>query len=78
MNEGSERISGWSRLRQMSAADFARWGVQDVAYIKRVVVNDEAGWAIFAADGSHMGVAPERELAFAAVRQHDLEPFSVH
>lgn len=73
-----KNILGLHHLHRMSAADFARWGLQDVAYIKRVTVNDEIGWAIFAADGNHMGVAPDRELAFAAVRQHDLEPYSVH
>lgn len=78
MNQESQRITGPGGLRHMSAADFARWGVQDVAYIKRVVVNDEAAWAIFGADGTHMGIAPDRDLAFSAVRQHDLEPFSVH
>lgn len=73
-----KNMLGLHHLQRMSATDFARWGLQDVAYIKCVTVNDEIGWAIFAADGSHMGVAPDRALAFAAVRQHDLEPYSVH
>ncbi|HIJ63225.1 MAG TPA: DUF1150 family protein [Rhodospirillaceae bacterium] len=64
--------------RSMSAHDFALWGMQDIAYIKRVVVNDEVSWAIHGADGRSLGLAPERTLAFAAVRQHDLEPVSVH
>jgi hypothetical protein len=62
----------------MTANDFAMWGMQDVAYIKRVVVNDEVGWSIHGADGTSIGLAPDRDLAFAAVRQHDLEPISVH
>ena len=65
-------------FRAMSAADLASWGVPDVAYVKRVVVNDEVGWSIHAADGTHVGLASTRDLAFAAVRQHDLEPYSVH
>lgn len=65
-------------LRQMSARDLALWGVQDVAYIKRVETADSVIWAIHAADGNQVGQAPSRELAFAAVRQHDLEPYSVH
>jgi len=64
--------------RGMSANDFALWGMQDVAYIKRVVVNDVVGWSIHSADGSSIGLAPDRGLAFAAVIQHDLEPLSVH
>jgi hypothetical protein len=65
-------------LRGMSTTDFAAWGTPDVAYVKRVVVNDEEGWSIHAADGTQMGLAPTRDLAFAAIRQHDLEPVSVH
>ncbi len=76
MNEDSEKAAG--PTRSMSAQDFALWGVQDVAFVKRVVVNDEIGWSIHGADGTHIGLAPERALAFAAVLQHDLEPLSVH
>jgi len=64
--------------RGMTAQDFALWGVQDVAYIKRVMSEDEVSWSIHSADGNNIGLAHERELAFAAVRQHDLEPLSVH
>ncbi|HJT06362.1 MAG TPA: DUF1150 family protein [Stellaceae bacterium] len=66
------------KLRQISAQEFALLGMQDVAYIRRVVVNDEAGFAIHAADGTEVAVLPSRDLAFATVRQHDLEPVSVH
>jgi hypothetical protein len=66
------------KLRQISAQEFALLGMQDVAYIRRVVVNDEAGFAIHAADGTEVAVLPNRDLAFATVRQHDLEPVSVH
>ncbi|HEY1723264.1 MAG TPA: DUF1150 family protein [Magnetospirillaceae bacterium] len=62
----------------MSARDFATWGVEDVAYIRFASIDGKKGWAIFAADGSAIGVAAERELAFAAARQNDLEPLSVH
>ena len=46
--------------RGMTSQDFAMWGQQDVAYVKRVVVNDEVGWSIHSADGSNIGYAPER------------------
>lgn len=65
-------------MRGMSAQDLAAWGLTDVAFVKRVMVDDQEAWSIHAANGAEMGVAPARELAFAAVRQHDLEPVSVH
>ena len=64
--------------RAMSLQDFALWGIQDVAYVRRMVVNDEVGWSIHAADGNRIGFAPERSLAMAAILQNDLEPLSVH
>lgn len=67
----------------MSETDFASWGVPEVAFVKRVLVAGEGGiftegWSIHAADGTHMGLAPSRDLAFAAIVQHELEPLSVH
>ena len=64
--------------RHMSAQELALVGMQDVAYIKRVVVNDGVGYAVHAADGSQIAVLADRDIAFATVRQHDLEPLSVH
>ena len=64
--------------RTMSAQDFALWGLQDVAYIKRVVSEEGIRWSIHGADGTNIGIAPERSVAFAAVKQHDLDPVSVH
>jgi hypothetical protein len=65
-------------MRRMTMDDFANWGTPEVAFVKRVLVDDQEGWSIHAADGTHMGLAPSRDLAFAAIRQHELEPFSVH
>jgi hypothetical protein len=66
------------RIRHMSARELALFGMQDLAYIKSVIVNDAAGFAVHAADGTQIAVLPNREVAFATVRQHDLEPLSVH
>jgi hypothetical protein len=66
------------RIRHMSARELALFGMQDLAYVKQVFVNDVAGFAVHAADGTQIAVLPDREIAFATVRQHDLEPLSVH
>ncbi|CAA7618015.1 DUF1150 family protein [Magnetospirillum sp. SS-4] len=62
----------------MSVADLASWGVPIVAYVRHVGPAGEGGWSIHAADGTPIGAAPDRASAFLAVRQHDLEPLSVH
>ena len=64
--------------RHMSAHDLAAFGVQDLAFIKPVSVNDEVGYAIHAADGTQMALVGDRDVAFAAVRLLGLEPVSVH
>ncbi|HYZ42712.1 MAG TPA: DUF1150 family protein [Stellaceae bacterium] len=66
------------RIRHMSAREFAHFGVQDIAYIKCEIVNDVTVYAVHAADGTQIAVLPDREIAFATVRHHDLEPLSVH
>jgi hypothetical protein len=65
---------------RMSAEAFAALGVQGIAYVRRLVETPpgestpRAIYAIFAADGERIGTAPDRDLAFAAIRQHELEP----
>jgi len=66
------------RLKNITPKEFALLGMNDVAYVKRTVVNDEAVITIHSADGTQIGVAPDRETAFAAIRQHELEPVSLH
>jgi hypothetical protein len=61
--------------RAMSVADLAGWGLSILAYVRRI---GEGDWAICAADGTRIGTAPDRVSAFAAIRQHDLEPVNVH
>jgi hypothetical protein len=66
------------QIRQMSAQELALFGIQDIAYIKRVVANDGPGYIVHAADGTQIAVFADRDVAFATVRQHDLELLSVH
>jgi hypothetical protein len=66
------------RIRQISARELALFGMQDLAYVKPVVVDGTFGYAVHAADGTQIALLADRDVAFATVRQHDLEPLSVH
>jgi hypothetical protein len=66
------------KLRQITPQDFAAMGMQQVAYIRPTVVNGVVAFTIHAADGTQIGMAPSRDVAFAAVVQHELEPVSLH
>jgi hypothetical protein len=58
--------------------DFARLGITQMAYIRETVVNDMPMWGIFSAAGDPLGAAASFDQAWAAVRQHDLQPMRVH
>ena len=70
--------STFAQLRQLSTQDFASFGVDHLAYIRPVEVEGVAAFSIHAADGTPLSVLPQRDIAFAAVRQNDMEPLSVH
>lgn len=66
------------KLRHISSQDFALMGMQEVAYVRPAVINGVSVMTIHAADGTQIGIAPNRDVAFAAVKQHELEPVSLH
>jgi hypothetical protein len=71
-------MSEIERIRQMSRQELALFGMQDMAYVKPVIVDGVARYAVHAADGTAIAVIADRGAAFAMLRQHDLEPMSVH
>ncbi|HYM02157.1 MAG TPA: DUF1150 family protein [Stellaceae bacterium] len=71
-------MNAMEKLRQISPREFVMLGMQDIAYIKRMTINDGIAFAIHAADGTQVAILNDRETAFATVRQHELEPVSVH
>ena len=66
------------QMRQITTNDLAMLGMQDIAYVKPVIVDGTAGYAVHAADGTQMALIANRDLAFAVVRQNEMEPVSVH
>jgi hypothetical protein len=65
-------------IRHLSAEQLARLGVAQIAYVKPVFVNGTQGFAIHAADGTAMAIAGDRDVAVAAILQHEMHPLSVH
>jgi hypothetical protein len=73
-----EMMQTIEQMRSMTANDLAMFGMQDIAYVKPVVVEGNESYAIHAADGTQMALIGDRDIAFAVVRQNELEPVSVH
>ena len=78
-NAQGKSMTGMDLSKQpFSAEDFTLFGLEDVAYVKPMLIRGQMFHVVHAADGTPIMVAPGRELAFAAVRQHEMEPASVH
>ncbi len=65
-------------IRHLSAEQLGALGVSQIAYVKPIVLNGQPGFAIHAADGTPMAVAGDRNVAVAAILQHEMQPLSVH
>jgi len=76
-NNSSQEVVAFD-VRHLSEQQLAALGVSHIAYVKPVMVNGVQGFAIHAADGTPMAVAGDREVAVAAVVQHEMLPVSVH
>ena len=71
-------VPGVMDIRHISAEQLAQLGMQQIAYVKPVVVNGSAAYAIHAADGTPMAIAGDLEVAVAAIMQHEMVPAQVH
>jgi hypothetical protein len=65
-------------VRALTPQMFGSLGMGHIAYVRPILVNGTAAFAIHAADGTQMAVAPEQAVAIAAIRQHEMEPLSLH
>jgi hypothetical protein len=65
-------------IRHISTEQLAQLGLQQIAYVKPVIVNGAACFAIHAADGTPMAIAGDRDVAVAAINQHEMVATQVH
>jgi hypothetical protein len=70
---------GGQVLRMASTPiDIARLGLNQLAYVRRAVIDDVPVWSIHSAMGHPLGAAPTLEQAWGAIMQNDLQPVFVH
>ena len=58
--------------------DFARLGLNEIAYVRQAVVDDVAIWSIYSASGHPLGAAPTLAQAWGAIIQNELQPVHVN
>ena len=65
-------------IRHLSVEQLAGLGVARIAYVRPVMMNGGLAYAIHAADGTPMAIAGDRDMAVAAIREHEMLPTLVH
>lgn len=70
-------IAGADLLRQLSAQDFLALGVQQLAYIRPVIIDGAKVYSIHAADGTQLAIHDDEIAAMALTRENALQPLSV-
>lgn len=79
MQEDIGNGSNFHGFQPLSDEQFAALGVNRIAYVKAVAGADGViVYEVHAAEGSKIAELTDRAVAFAAVRQYDMEPVSVH
>ena len=58
--------------------DFQRLGLNQVAYVKVTEVDKEIRYMVHTADGTAVTAFPSEALARMAIRDHELDPVSIH
>ncbi len=69
---------GTEDIKILSDDALAALGMPEWAYVKRVTLGDGFGFAIHAADGAELAIVETRDVAYAMIRQHEMEPVAVH
>lgn len=78
MNRNSPNESVRDVLSRLSPADWARFGAEQIAYMRPEIQDGQQAIVIHAADGTRLGEAPDIALAAAAIREHEMMPALVH
>ncbi len=78
MTDPQAEVNATIDIRHLTQVQLQQLGVSQLAYVKPVMLNGAAAFAIHAADGSPMAVTDDHDLAVAAILQHEMVPALVH
>ena len=74
----TQDIDTLATLKNLSSKDFKDFGIQDIAYVKTITVENQRAYSIHAADGTPLTIMDDFNSALIVARQNDLEPVTVH
>lgn len=77
---GREAVAEEQRagIRVAGAIDLAHLGLNQIAYVRRAIVENQPVWKIHSASGDQLGAAVSFQQAWGAIVQNDLVPLYVH
>ncbi len=76
--QGTRAMNMIDQSRIMTDQDLEGLGLQSVAYVKSVRIEGQSAFSIHAADGTEIAILGSRDVAFATIREHDMEAVSVN
>ncbi len=65
-------------LKGLSARDFLRIGMDEIAYVLPLGGAQKSAFAVYAADGTQLSVLDTMDMAMATMRHNDLLPVTLH
>jgi hypothetical protein len=66
------------KLREISQADLALLGADELAYVRRIASDEETVFAVNTADGRQIAIADDFETAILAAQEYSYYTVSVH
>lgn len=66
------------QVRDITAEELAKIGVNSVAYIRRRVVDNKDMWFVYAAEGTELAYTDDKNKAISLILDNELIPVSVH
>ncbi len=66
------------QVKDITAEDLAKIGVNSVAYIRQKVVDDKDMWFVYAAEGTELAYTDDKNKAISLILDNELIPVSVH
>ena len=65
-------------IRPVQAGDVTEYLMDDDGYVTYDLPDDATLYSVHAADGERLALVGDLDLAFAAARQHEMNPVNVH
>ncbi|MCB9983763.1 MAG: DUF1150 family protein [Rhodospirillales bacterium] len=65
-------------LRNISPQDFLSYGMQGVAYVRKIQVDEREGFAVHAADGTPLSVMDSLQEALYLIHHNDMDSALLH